>query len=197
MTNTPHYHSAKDATDATLTNIEPVSAVESLRSKHVHVGETIIPANEDLVLEGVKGNTLELIVKIVPSPNQTIELGVLRSDGGEEVTRIQCFRDRGMRVVGKLVPTVVSIDSSRSTNAANTPVRPPETATVEMKPDEPLKLRVFIDRSIVEVFVNGRQCLTARVYPDRDDSLGVSLRAQGDPATLISLDAWQLGSVYE
>lgn len=36
---------------------------------------------------------------------------------------------------------------------------------VDLAPDEPLKLRVFIDRCIVEVFVNGRQCLTARVIP--------------------------------
>lgn len=178
-------------------NIEPVKGIEALRGKHVHVGKTIIPANEELILEQVKGNTLELIAEIAPSTNQTIELGLLRSAGGEEVTRIQCYRDRGMRIVRQLVPTVVSIDSSRSTVAANTPIRPPETATVEMKPNEPLRLRVFIDRSIVEVFVNGRQCLTARVYPDRDDSVGVSLRAQGDPATLTSLDAWQMGSIYE
>ena len=75
--------------------------------------------------------------------------------------------------------------------------RPPETAQVEMGPDEPLKLHVFIDRSIVEVFINGRQCVTARVYPDRSDSIGVSLRAQGKDAKLRSLDAWQMKSIYD
>jgi beta-fructofuranosidase len=97
----------------------------------------------------------------------------------------------------KDMPMVVSIDSSRSTVAGDVTCRPPETAQVEMKSDEPLKLRVFIDRSIVEVFINGRQCLTARVYPDRKDSVGVSLRAQGKPAKLKSLDAWQMKSIYE
>ena len=60
---------------------------------------------------------------------------------------------------------------------------------------ESLELRVFVDRSIVEVFINGRQCLTARVYPDRDDSVGVSLRAVGNDATLNSLDAWQMKGI--
>ena len=55
---------------------------------------------------------------------------------------------------------------------------------------------MFVDRSVVEVFVNGRQCLAERVYPERGDSLGVSLRAQGAPAVLESLDAWQLDSIY-
>ena len=96
----------------------------------------------------------------------------------------------------KDVPTVVSIDSSRSTTASDVTCRPPETAQVDMANNEPLKLRVFIDRSIVEVFINGRQCVTARVYPDRRDSLGVSLRVQGKAAKLNSLDAWQMKSIY-
>ena len=62
--------------------------------------------------------------------------------------------------------------------------------------DEPLKLRIFIDRSLVEVFANGRQYLAMRVYPGRKDSLGVSLRAQGQDAVLNSLDAWQMKSIW-
>ena len=54
----------------------------------------------------------------------------------------------------------------------------------------------FIDKSIVEVFVNGRQCLPVRVYPGLDDSVGVSLRSQGRDARLLALDAWQMGSIY-
>jgi beta-fructofuranosidase len=35
-----------------------------------------------------------------------------------------------------------------------------------------------------------------RVYPGRQDSLGVSLRSQGGDAELQSLDAWQMASIY-
>jgi beta-fructofuranosidase len=61
---------------------------------------------------------------------------------------------------------------------------------------EPLRLRVFIDRSVVEVFANGRQYLAMRVYPGREDSLGVSLRAQGQDAVLNQLDAWTMQSIW-
>ena len=178
-------------------HIEPAGDVESLRGEHLHVGPTDLPANQEVVLENVRGDAMELVAEIAPQTGQTIELNVLRSPGGEEVTRIQCFRDRGLRIVRRQEPTVVSIDTSRSTTAGDVLVRPPETAQVEMAQNEPLTLRVFIDRSIVEVFVNGRQCVTARVYPDREDSLGVSLRAQGKAARLTSLNAWQMKSVYE
>ena len=50
---------------------------------------------------------------------------------------------------------------------------------------------------VVEVFVNGKQCVAVRVYPGRKDSVGVSLRAQGRDAVLTSLDAWQMKSIYE
>jgi beta-fructofuranosidase len=66
-----------------------------------------------------------------------------------------------------------------------------------MDKQEPLKLHVFIDKSVVEVFVNGKQCVAVRVYPGREDSLGVSLRAQGSGAKLKTLDAWKMKSIYE
>ena len=53
-----------------------------------------------------------------------------------------------------------------------------------------------MDHSIVEVFANGRQCLTLRAYPEREDSSGISLFARGGAAKLVSLDLWQMRSVW-
>ena len=58
-----------------------------------------------------------------------------------------------------------------------------------------MRLRVFVDHSVLEVFVNGQQALAGRVFPDRDDSLGVSLRSQGAPSVVRSLDAWTMASI--
>jgi beta-fructofuranosidase len=68
---------------------------------------------------------------------------------------------------------------------------PPATA------DEPFRLRVFVDRSVVELFVNGQLCLAQRVAPSRADSTGVSLGAQGSAAELRSLDVWQIKGIAE
>jgi beta-fructofuranosidase len=45
-------------------------------------------------------------------------------------------------------------------------------------------------------FFDERQYLAMRVYPGRKDSLGVSLRAQGQDAMLKKLDAWQMNSIW-
>ena len=89
------------------------------------------------------------------------------------------------------------IDSSYSTLLPQILSRAPEAAPILLEEDEPLKLRVFLDKSSIEVFANGKQCLAMRVYPSRDDSVGVSLRSQGKGATLKQLDAWQMKSIYE
>jgi beta-fructofuranosidase len=119
----------------------------------------------------------------------------LRSPHAEEQTSITFYNfDRQLtywyHAAGELV-----LDGSRSSVLSDVWLRPPERAVLK-RDGELLKLRVFIDRSVVEVFANGRQYLAMRVYPERQDSIGVSLRAQGQDAVLNSLDAWQLQSIW-
>ena len=92
---------------------------------------------------------------------------------------------------------LISIDSAYASLSPDVRSRAPETGPVFLERDEPLRLRVFVDRSVVEVFVSGRQCVAMRVYPEREDSLGVSLRSQGQESRVVSLEAWQMKNVYE
>jgi beta-fructofuranosidase len=178
--------------------IEPAGAIESVRGRHVRVETTRLPANQDVVLEDVSGNALEIEAEFEPSTASVVELNVLRSPDREEVTRVQFFRNRGYRNrEAGTQASAVSIDSSHSSTLSDVQARIPETAMVLLADTEPLKLRVFIDRSVVEVFVNGRQCLAVRVYPGRPDSRGVALRSVGQDTTLTSLDAWQMTNIYQ
>ena len=128
-----------------------------------------------------------------------VEMNVVRSPKAEEVTRISFLPRRGYRDRSRrgTLPGVISLDNTRSSILPDVASRPPETAQVALEKGEPLKLRVFIDRSVVEVFANGKQCVALRVYPGREDSVGVSLRAQGQEAVLKSFDAWQMKNIYE
>lgn len=150
---------------------------------------------------------MEIVAEIDPRTAPMIEINVLRSPGKEEFTRIAFYRQRGYpnwdRFTGwepqqwlGACDSLFTVDSSNSSELPDVLSRAPEIAPVYLKPDEPLQLRLFIDKSIVEVFVNGRQCISLRVYPGRSDSLGVSLRAQGSDALMHSLDAWQMKSIY-
>ncbi len=194
----------------------PAGDIESLRYDHQRVGPLSLPANEEIVLDGIAGAAMELALELDPGSAPMVELNVLRSPRREEVTRIAFYKHRGNRFKLRLSKTsaanassvamqrkpqrydsLISIDSSYSSVLPDALSRAPETAPVFLEDDEPLRLRVFIDRSVVEVFVNGKQCVAMRVYPSREDSVGVSLRAQGAAASLARLDAWQMRSVWD
>ncbi|MDE0043259.1 MAG: GH32 C-terminal domain-containing protein, partial [Candidatus Poribacteria bacterium] len=183
--------------------MEPAGDIESLRYSHQHVGRTKLPANQEVVFDGIRGNSMELIAEIDPTDAPTagmVELNVFRSPDKEEFTRIVFFRNRGFRrrdIGGDGQYSMITVDSSYSSTLSDACPRPPETAPVSIGTEEPLKLRVFVDRSVVEVFANGKQCVAVRVYPDREDSTGVSIRAQSQDMTLKSLDAWQMKNIYE
>ncbi|MCX6327817.1 MAG: GH32 C-terminal domain-containing protein [Bacteroidia bacterium] len=93
--------------------------------------------------------------------------------------------------------SLITIESSFSSLYPDVRQRGPETGSFVLKRDETLKLRIFIDKSVVEVFANGKQCVAVRVYPSRDDSIGFSIRSQGQESELKSLEAWQMKSIYE
>ena len=56
--------------------------------------------------------------------------------------------------------------------------RAPEICPVSIEPDDPLILRMFVDKRVVEEYCNGKHCVAMRVYPGREDSIGVPLRAR-------------------
>lgn len=59
---------------------------------------------------------------------------------------------------------------------------------------KPLKLRVFLDRSVVEIYANDQLCLTKVIYPAPAD-LGVSIYASQGTARLKTLNAWPLNPI--
>jgi sucrose-6-phosphate hydrolase SacC (GH32 family) len=61
---------------------------------------------------------------------------------------------------------------------------------------EQLRLLVYLDHSMIEVYANGLKSLTTRVYPTRADALGLRVWANG---TLMvrSLEVWRLRSAYD
>lgn len=202
---------------------EPAGDIESLRYARQEVKPMTIPANKEIVLKNIKGNAMELNLEIDPGKASVFELNVLRSENKEEYTRIVFMKDRGMGPgrnyrYGEIAPLrteqpnqpqappasnppiredLIILETTNSSQHPDVNPRAPETASFMMKEGETLKLRVFIDKSVVEVFVNGKQCVAARVYPSRKDAVGVSLLSHGQNSELKLFEAWQMKNIYE
>jgi sucrose-6-phosphate hydrolase SacC (GH32 family) len=92
-------------------------------------------------------------------------------------------------------------ETSASRTDANTHVDPQlrgrgiESGPLELKHGELLRLRVYIDASVIETFANGTASLTDRVYPSNEASLGMGLFAEGGTAHLRSITLWELAPI--
>lgn len=184
--------------------VEPAPEVESLRAEKLaprdrrtpvrHQGEPgrtgegplSIPPNGEIPLEGVFGKAVEIHAVLDPGDAREAGFFVFRSPDGAERTRISFYRHSN----------ALQIDATESSLRGDVYGRVPETGPLHLAEGEPLELRIFLDRSVVEVFANGRQCLTLRAYPQREDSAGASAFARGGGAKLLSLQAWRMESVW-
>ena len=186
--------------DGDSVDMKPVAGVESLRKTEVRLDPFELTPNEEKVFKTLSGNSYELELELDTLSASAVELCVLRSPGKEEHTKISVFRDRGYFDRTRWergANTFVTLDNSNSSTLPEAQCRAPETVDVPIPNGENVKLRVFVDRSVVEVFVNELRCVAARVYPIREDSLGVSLKAIGSPANVTALASWQMQSIYE
>jgi len=174
--------------------VEPVEEVEKLRYGHKQVAARPIPAGKETPLRGIGGKAMEIKAVLNPGAAKEVGLKVLQSPDGSEY----------LESPNQSEYTVIRFDTEKSTLSIDTlqssllkiQPRPPETGPLVLAKGEPLELRIFIDRSIVEVFANGRLFLGVRVYPTKEDASGVSLFSKGGDAELVSLEAWQIRSVW-
>ncbi len=168
-----------------LLRIEPAPELRVLRGVHQRFDDVQAPAGAPAPLDDLDASCAELAVSFARETAGEIGIAVRRSPDGAEETRIVYSRAEGR----------ITLDPRSSSDASDVVGRAVQHAPLDLDEDEALQLRVFIDRSIVEVFANGRQGLTQRIYPSRLDSRGVALLAESD-AIARSVDAWQMRSIW-
>ena len=128
------------------------------------------------MLDGIGGKAIELQGNDRPRRSKgswTLHSSVCRTV--QRRTRVSLYPNDHSR----FETSSLQIDVSESSTRDDVWARSAEIGPLALAQDELLELRVFIDRSVIEVFANDRQCLTVRVYPGRDDSRGVSLIRKG------------------
>ncbi|HSH77862.1 MAG TPA: glycoside hydrolase family 32 protein [Herpetosiphonaceae bacterium] len=166
--------------------MQPAPELAALRAEHMRCDSISVPAGEVVELPDVSGDTLELLVDMAPGPDGSCGLIVRRAPDEAEQTRITYDGVQHQLIVDR---TRSSLDLGVDHNS--------HAAPLTLEPGEPLRLHIFLDHSVLEIFANERVSITSRIYPTRRDSVGVALVAEGADAQLQALDAWQMHSVWE
>ena len=179
----------------------PAPDLDGIRKDLVALENIPLPAGQEVVLPGIQGNVMELQLEFEAAYMlPTIDVSVLRSADGCEATHIRIYRHRGHlnwdyfeeygAWGGKSFDTVVSLDNTQSSLSNLALSRAPDMRAFFLRPEENLRLQIFVDKSIVEVFVNDQLCLATRAYPTLADSIGVSVRANECDSVLLKARKW-------
>jgi sucrose-6-phosphate hydrolase SacC (GH32 family) len=124
----------------------------------------------------------ELVLELVEEP-EILTVDVLADADGEEVTRI-LFDSNTDRI---------RVDKSRSTLSSEGE-GPAELEGVYDRPafGDIERIRVFVDGSVVEVFVNDAAAFSFRSYPSKASSTGVAISGKATGTAISTVRAWSL-----
>jgi beta-fructofuranosidase len=159
------------------------------------VPETAGLRGREVTLDAVRladGKTLAL-----PLAGECVELHAVFAPGSRATLALRCAPDGSEETLLRYNPAaeMLSLDRTRA-SLDPTALRDVRTAPLALAPDEPLNLRIFLDRSIIEVYANRRCCLTTRIYPTRPDSVDIRLVATDAEVKLQMLRAWRMAAIW-
>jgi sucrose-6-phosphate hydrolase SacC (GH32 family) len=185
------------AGDKLSLNIEPPEEIEKLRYNPTEEKPFAVAAGQSVTLPRVKGNVLEIDIAIDPGKAKRFGVKVFCSGDGREKTPILVDREKNILQID------MSPSSLEKTNYyefsmmhlcpyPSNPVVQTEEAPFTLKSGEKVHLRIFLDKSMLEVFANGRQCITQVIYPTLKDAIHLQVFADDAPIKVENLKAWQL-----
>jgi len=161
---------------------QPIAEIELLRGVHRQWRDVSVQPGKTDYLPDVKGDALEILARFTPASPDATRFGVkLRvADDGKACVRIwydlKTDRFGTDGVVTKQASAFGGIARDGSTKG-------------------PITLRIFLDRSVLEVYCGG-VALTNRTFSD-PRALGINLFAEGGSVELQSLDIWKMRSMWD
>jgi sucrose-6-phosphate hydrolase SacC (GH32 family) len=179
--------------DGTL-GVEPVPELKQLRGKSRTVVNQKIKANTSLLLNAFASDCAEIEAEIDPGDASEIGLRIRSTADGREQTRIAFNRNK----------QCLFSDTTNSSTDPETKDLPRfagkldmQEGSLKLEKGEPVKLRVYIDASVIKAFANGKISLSDRVYPSNPDSRGIGVFSKGGTATLKSLTLWEIKPISQ
>ena len=179
------------AGDNTL-RIDPVAELRALRYDERRHPDVTLSQGEERTLHGFQSDCAE--IKLTIQPNQATRFGLklLCSPDGQEETVVTYDTQRQHFIVdfdrSSLDPNLTYGRNARDTT---TGVRQ-QIVPFPLPPNAPLHIDLFVDRSVIEIFVNSQICIVQRVYPTRHDSTQFKLFTHDHPIHVTNLTKYQM-----
>lgn len=175
--------------------INPAEQLKTIRVQETMEKDIELAPNSERALKA-QGKSIELKLEISGAEKSPVGVKVFASPDGREETVIfydPVKKELAVDFSKSSVKGPVAYPSVVFKALAGYPERVSEQrAPLELKEGEPLKLNIFLDRSVIEVFANGTQCVTQVVYPELVASTAVKVFS-GDEAVIVkNIQSWTM-----
>jgi beta-fructofuranosidase len=178
-------------------DMAPPVELQALRRESVRHAGLVIHAGAEHDVVGFRGDVAEILMQVDVGEGGTLTLSVCASPDRDEETRIVLNFVEGTLAIdttkSSLNPDVYQADPVFAPGKPRRDVRV-QIARLRLIPTGTMELRVFLDRSIIEVFADG-QYLAQRIYPTRGDSQGIYLSAGESKCVVQELKVWALSPI--
>ena len=172
--------------------IRPVDAVDSLHGDGCALSSVHLSAFKEELMP-IRGRALDIQMQIARAGARAIRISVLQSADKREHTDVILHMPTAHRPqIGYL-----TVDTANASLRTDIQSRIPETTKFDLAEDEPLNVRILLDKCMLEVFVNDRVVLMQMMYPTLEDSDHVSVTAVGGDADIQSARIYQMNTIYE
>ncbi len=172
--------------------INPPKELEQLRNNGRKLDAFQVSAGNKTLLEGIRGDCLELNLLIDPGTARHFGLSVRCSPDGQEQTPILIDRDKNLLRIDMKGSSLDQPTYREFVMRDPNPAVETQDAPFELADGEKLNLRIFLDHSMLEVFAGGRQCVTQVIYPTREDSMGIEVFSTDGDIRVESAEAWEM-----
>lgn len=194
--------------------IHPPEEIQAIRLNEVREADVVLQPNTERALQA-RGKSIELKLEMVGGTRSPFGVKVFASPDGREETVIRYEPEREQLVIDFVRSSVHGPVSFpffvHKPDKFDTSFNPAtydhfkglsgqlfsetvseQRAPLHLEKGETLRLDIFLDRSIIEVFANGRQVVTQVVYPELEASTGAKVFSGKEAVTVKNIQSWTM-----
>jgi sucrose-6-phosphate hydrolase SacC (GH32 family) len=163
---------------------KPLPELTKLRDQHQEYTDVEVVAWEENFLGDLSGKQLEIKATIDPGDANRFGFYVGKAADRTELTKI--YYDFSQQLF--------YVDRSRNSKQSGVP-KDLKAGSYTLNAGQEFDMHLFIDGSVVEIFINNEAAFTTRIFPSEIDSDGVDMFVEGGTATAKKVDVWTLNDM--
>lgn len=149
--------------------MKPCPELEQIRTIHKHYDNLVIDQDSEHLIKEIEGSCIEVLAEIRADKTSMFGFEILNCKK-KNLIGLDCK---------KII--IFATDQKGKLNELNS---------------ECIVLHLFIDKSVVELFLDYNECITSHCYPETGKVPQLRIFSQGGKVEFKSLDIWKLKSIW-